>query len=233
MRRDLQRKFHGKQLLTETLTWFADTDSRFCEFPLTNTTLEIAMNITWATRACVAAALVAALLLGPQRAEADGFYIGAGVGGATLEADLNGITIPGLPSSIDEDDTATKIFAGYNFDLTAIEVGIEAGYVDFGAPDVNVLGDPLALDTTGINLWGIAAIDTGLFEIYGKLGYIVWDVEAEYLGQTAADDGNDLGYGLGVRFGIGPLEARGEYETYDLDDTDLTMLSVGLVYYFD
>ena len=179
-------------------------------------------NLTW----------LAALLL-PCAATADsGFYIGASAGGATIEADLGDSGIPGLPSSIDEDDTATKFFAGYTFDLPAIDVAIEAGYVDFGKPDINILGDELTVDTTGLNVWGIATLNAGLIDVYGKLGLIAWEVDAELLGQSASDDGTDLGYGIGAAFGLGPLEVRGEYELYDLDDTDVSMLSVGVVYRF-
>ncbi|MGI9232352.1 MAG: porin family protein [Woeseiaceae bacterium] len=176
--------------------------------------------------------LVAAMM--PISANADsGVYIGGSAGGATIEANLDGVTIPGLPSSIDEDDTAFKAFVGYKFDLPVISLGIEGGYVDLGEPDINVLGDELLIDVTGVNLWGLASLDLGLFDVFGKLGYISWDVEADYLGASESDDGSDIGYGLGAAFDIGPLQIRGEYELYDLDDTDVSMLSLGLVYQFN
>lgn len=176
--------------------------------------------------------LVAAML--PVSVLADsGLYIGGSVGGATIEADLGGVSIPGLPSSIDEDDTALKAFIGYRFELPVISVGIEGGYVDLGEPDILVAGDPLQFDVTGVNLWGLASLDLGLFDVFGKLGYISWDVEADYLGASASEDGSDLGYGIGAAFDLGPLQIRGEYEIYDLDDTDVSMLSVGLAYQFN
>lgn len=178
------------------------------------------------------AILLAALAL-PVTATADsGFYIGVSAGGATLEADTGDISIPGLPSSIDEDDTATEIFAGYKFDLPVIDIGIEAGYVDFGEPDIDVLGETLFIDTTGINVWGIAALNVGLFDIYGKLGYIAWDVDARYIDESITEDGSDLGYGLGAEFEVGPVLIRGELEIYDFDGADITMLSLGVAYQF-
>lgn len=174
-----------------------------------------------------------AVLLAPGVASADsGFYIGAGAGGATIEADLGDSGIPGLPSSIDEDETATKFFAGYTLDLPMIDLGVEVGYVDFGEPEVDILGDNLTFDTTGVNAWGIATLNAGLIDLYGKLGLIAWEADASFLGQSASDDGTDLGYGIGAAFGLGPLEIRGEYEVYDLDDADLSMLSVGVLYRF-
>ncbi|MDJ0909878.1 MAG: porin family protein [Woeseiaceae bacterium] len=174
------------------------------------------------------------LSLTPTEARADsGLYIGGSAGGATLEADIGDIGIPGLPSSIDEDDTALKVFAGYNFDLPAIDLGIEAGFVDFGEVDLPVLGDELLVDTSGINLWGVASLDAGAFDIFGKVGYIMWDVEASFQGISDSDDGSDLGYGVGLRFNLASLEVRGEYELYDLDGTDLSMLSVGIAFHFN
>lgn len=173
------------------------------------------------------------VLMVPLAAHAGtGFYIGASAGGATIDSNLDGVNIPGLPSDIDEDDTATKIFAGYTVDLPLLDVAVEAGYVDFGEPDIDVLGQELTLDTTGFNVWGIATFNAGLIDIYGKLGLIAWEVDAKLLNDSASEDGTDLGYGIGAAFGLGPLEIRGEYELYDLDDADVSMLSVGLVYRF-
>jgi len=185
------------------------------------------------TRTKLAGILLLAATL-PVAAHADsGFYIGGSAGGATIEADLGGLSIPGLPASIDEDDTALKAFLGYRFDLPVISLGIEGGYVDLGEPDIDILGDELLVDVTGVNLWGIAALDLGLFDVFGKLGYISWDVEADYLGSSVSDDGSDPGYGLGAAFHLGPLQIRGEYEIYDLEDTDVSMLSLGIAYQFN
>ena len=177
------------------------------------------------------AGIALALLASPTAFADGGFYIGGSAGGATLDADL--ATALGTPISIDEDDTAIKVFAGYTFDLPVLDLSIEAGYVDFGEPEIDSLAAPVTLDTTGINAWGVAAIDTGIFDFYGKLGLIAWDVEASTAGFSVGDDGTDVGYGAGLRFDLGPIEVRGEYEFYDLDETDLSMLSVGIAYYFD
>ncbi len=173
------------------------------------------------------------LTLAPLAALADsGFYIGASAGGATLEADIGDIGIPDLPSRIDEDDTAIKIFGGYTFDLPVIDLGVEIGYVDFGEPDIDVLGEVLLVDTSGVNAWGIASIDVGPIDVFGKLGMIAWEVDASILDESANDDGTDIGYGLGAAFNIASLQVRAEYEIYDLDGTDLSMLSLGVAFRF-
>jgi hypothetical protein len=180
------------------------------------------------------AGLVLTFALAPFAALADsGFYVGGAVGGATLEADIGDAGIPELPASIDEDDTAYKVFAGYNFDLPVINLGVEAGYVDFGAPEIDTNVGQFELDPTGINLWGIAGVDAGPLDLFAKVGYLMWDVEVSALGVSASDDGSDLGYGLGVGFGLLGFKVRGEYEVYDLDGADLSMLSLGILYQFD
>ncbi len=179
-------------------------------------------------------AVTVAAVAVPKTAEADsGLYVGASAGAATIESDFGLQAIPGLPSRFEEDDTAFKVFAGYNFDLPVVAFGIEAGYVDFGRPEIATTLGELTFDTTGFNVWGIAALDTGLVELFGKLGYIAWEVDGSLIGQSASEDGSDIGYGLGLRFGLGPVMIRGEYELYDLDDIDVSMLSVGVSYQFD
>lgn len=180
------------------------------------------------------AVFLSALTFAPLAANADsGFYIGGGVGGATLEADFGDTGIPGFPSDLDEDDTAIKLFAGYTFDLPTIDLAVEAGYVDLGEPDIDVLGVDVKLNPTGINLWGIAAVETGPVDLFAKLGYIAWDVDISAQGASDAIDGSDLAYGLGLSFGLGAIKVRGEYEVYDLEDADVSMISLGLVYQFD
>ena len=186
-----------------------------------------------ATVARVTALMLTCWLL-PSSASADsGFYVGGALGGATLEANFGNVGIPGVPTDLDEDDTAYKIFAGYNFDLPAIDLGLEAGYVDFGAPEIDILGQEVEVDTTGINVWGIATLDAGLLDLHAKLGYVAWDVEVSGPAGSAGDDGSDLGYGLGLGFGLGPVKIRGEYEVYDLEDADLSMLSLGVLFQFN
>ncbi len=185
------------------------------------------------TSITIGALALAAALATPEEARADsGFYIGVGAGGATLEADLGPTTFFPLPDEIDEDDTATKIFAGYNWDLPVVTLGVEAAYADFGEPDIDVAGDLLLIETTALKLWGTAGIDVGPIDVYGKLGAVMWDSDTEFPGFSSSEDGTDTAYGIGARFAISRLEVRGEYEIYDLDGADLAMLSLGVAYRF-
>ena len=183
-------------------------------------------------------AFAAALSLVSLSAQADGgFYLGGSVGGATIEAEFDTADFPELPASLDEDDTAFKVFVGYKLDLPVIDLGVEGGYVSLGEPEIEidtVFGtQQVGLETTGLNVWGTAGLEVGPVDVFGKLGFISWDVEAGIDGfDSASDDGTDMGYGLGVSFDLGSIQLRGEYEVYDIDDADVEMLSVGIAFRF-
>jgi hypothetical protein len=176
---------------------------------------------------------VAGASIAPAAALADtGWYIGGSFGTATLDVGLGDMGIPALPTSLDADDAAYKVFAGINLDLPVVDVGVEVNYVDFGEPQLDILGEPLLAATTGFNVAGIAGLDLGPMNVFGKVGYSSWDTDIIFEGniESAEDDG--LSYGIGLRFGLGPVQIRGEYEIFDLDDAEFDMLSVGIAFQF-
>ena len=174
---------------------------------------------------------LAGMALFPVAALADsGFYVGAAAGGATQDIEIGG------PPEIEEDDTAFKVFGGYKFDMSIVDLGVELGYVDFGEAEINTNAGELVFDPTGINLWGVAGFEVGPVDLFGKLGVIAWDVETTTFTGKSSDDGTAFGFGLGAGFNIGRVQIRGEYELYDPSDTDVTMLSMlslGVVYHFN
>ncbi len=173
------------------------------------------------------------------RAADTGFYIGGSIGQGSIE--LDGDVDFDIPD-FDEDDFAWKVFGGYNLGLGPIDLGVEGGYVDLGSPSESftVADVPIdfGVDLTGFNLWGVAALDLGLIDVFGKLGAIAWDIDAvanvSDLGSIGEDDsGTDLGYGIGARFNLGGLSIRGEWERYDVDNIEqIDMFSVGVSFGF-
>ena len=75
--------------------------------------------------------------------------------------------------------------------------------------------------------------DAGPIDLFAKVGYIFWDVEVSSIADNVSEDGSDLGYGAGVSFSLGSIKIRGELEVYDVDDADLSMLSLGILYQFN
>lgn len=183
--------------------------------------------------------VAAAMMLFSTESRADsGFYIGGSVGQVGVEI-VDDTIVP--PINFDEDDFAWKALAGYNFQFTVVELGIELNYVNLGAPSapVAIPGPPpvigqLEVETTGIGGYGVLGIALGPIGVFGKYGVISWDAEGTVSNLPVFDDdGSDPAYGVGVKFGIGSLDIRVEYDLYDIDEAeDVTMISAGLVWTF-
>jgi len=170
---------------------------------------------------------VAILALFPVSAMADsGFYFGASAGGATQDIEIGG------GPEIEEDDTAFKVFGGYKFDMSVVDLGLELGYIDFGEAEVNTPAGDFVFDPTGITLWGVAGFELGPVDLFGKLGVAVWDVETTTFAGATSDDGTDFGLGLGAGFNIGKFQIRGEYELVEFDDAELDIISAGVAWRF-
>jgi outer membrane immunogenic protein len=179
----------------------------------------------------VAVVLVAsAMMLFSAESKAQG-YIGGSVGQAGIEI-VDGSFVP--PLAFDEDDFAWKAFAGYNFGLSVINLGIEGGYVNFGSPSTDILGSKVKVEATGFDLFGVLGFNLGPVGIFAKAGVIAWDgkITADGL-EVGSDDGSDPAYGVGAKIGLGSLDIRAEYESFDIGDAeDVNMFSLGLVWNF-
>jgi OmpA-OmpF porin, OOP family len=156
-----------------------------------------------------------------------GFYAGASVGKASIEVDGAGF---------DADDTAFKVFGGYNFNAN---FAVELAFIDGGKPDERFGAGQVEVAVDGINLSAVGRLPVNdKFSVFGKLGFASYDVEVKgRIGNTvvASDSGSDedLSYGIGAAFNIIPaVELRAEYEAIDVSDGSFNVLSVGGVYKF-
>ncbi len=171
-------------------------------------------------------AMIAIFALAATSANADsGLAIGASVGYVTL-ADTESTV------EFDGNDVGYKFFGTYMFNNF---FGIEGGYVDFGAPDADVLGSNLSIEATGWNGYLIANLPLGnTFDLFVKAGAVKWDADSFIDGiAVGRDDGSDLALSGGVRLNIGSLGIRAEIDWYDIADTDKAwMASIGLEFRF-
>ena len=174
---------------------------------------------------------------GSAQAADSGFYIGGSIGQTTLEVPSDVTDVP----DFDEDDTGYKLFAGYNWNLALFNLGIEGGYIDFGSPTSRLGTDTsLKIDADALNLVGMGGLNFGPFDIYAKAGWVSWDASLSIDGidpgfglGSLTEDGTDLMYGLGARVALGSLHIRGEWEEFDIEDSDrVYMFSVGLAWQF-
>ena len=185
----------------------------------------------------VAAALSAPFVAGNAVATETGFYLGGSVGSANIEVNLgDDIQLPGSPPDLtfDEDDFAWKIFGGFNWEVLVLDLGVEGSYVNFGKPSTTVLDQTLEFEASGFDVFGVAGFNLGPLGVFGKLGYIFWDADGRFGSLTDSESGEDVAYGLGVRFNLWNLEFRGEYELFDIEEAeDIAMWSLGASWYFN
>ena len=182
----------------------------------------------WRRVAITAITATTLLSLNGQALADSGLYLGGSIGAATVSADIED------DFTFDENDFAWKAYGGYNFDLAVVDLGIEGGYVDMGGPSTTFLGESVGLELTGWDIFGLAGVQLGPIGVFAKAGYYKWNVDFLVAGtQVDDDDGNDLAYGIGAKFSFGSLQLRGEYEYFDIEDSnDVYMLSLGLVWMF-
>lgn len=177
-----------------------------------------------------AALLVSFTAFAPAESQAEG-YIGGSIGQSYIDLDAG---TPAVPAVFDEEDFGWKATIGYEFGLPAVTLGVEASYVDFGAPSGDVAGSQIEVDANGFAGFGTAGIDLGPLGVFAKFGMISWDASFNIDGFDAgSDDGTDAAYGVGVEFGLASVQVRGEYEIFDIEDSDdVSMLSVGIIWRF-
>lgn len=202
------------------------------------------------TRRTILSALVAGAVLGSGAACAENplWYAGASLGqsmmddgfanewNTLLESQL-GVT---SSSTMEEEDTAWKIFGGYRL---MENLAFEVAYVDFGEFPVDSTITAPASATVRlepeITAWTLDAV--GIFPVvdrldaFGKVGVAMWDLEADIVasgvGGVAAvsvdNDDSDFHFGVGANFGLTETAAiRLEWERINSDD-DLDMWSIG------
>ena len=156
-----------------------------------------------------------------------GFYVGASVGQASIEID---------DDLFDGDDTAFKVFGGYNF---SPNFAVELTYLDAGKPDETILpGATVEFAVDALNLSALGRVPLGeVFSLFGKIGFASYDAEGTGRvngGVVYRESGSDedLSYGVGGAFDFGAFELRGEYEAIDISDGSFSVLSIGGLYKF-
>jgi len=179
----------------------------------------------------VAGVLVLALFGNTAVAES-GVYVFGAIGNTNSDGALGGL------NRVDDDNSSYALGAGYaitrNFSL-------EGAYQDFGShngqtdcpPGITCLVIPLSAqaDLTGISLSLIGSIPlTDRLDVYGKIGFTSWEVDFEDISSAFDASGEDLLYGIGLRWSIDDhWKVLAGYERVELDfDT----VGIGVSYHF-
>jgi len=175
----------------------------------------------------IGVALLAVCCL-PAPAAAGDIVLGASVGKSELSFADAGL-------EFDASDSGWKAYGGFRFFKF---FGLQAGYVDLGAPDDSVAGIDLSVDATGWDAFAEGVLPIGShFELFAKAGYVLWESETTLSGlvsEVTEDDGNDLSYGVGAAFILGKLVGiRAEWERFDVEEADdVNFISLGIDFRF-
>lgn len=183
----------------------------------------------------VLAAILASSISLPVIAADTGFYVGASAGRSDYGVGTGDLGL--TAGSVDDKDTAYKVFGGYNFTRN---FGIEAAYVDLG--DVTFSGNVGATPVSGsadVQGFNISAVLTApindRFAVFGKLGAFVWDgdfnASSPAVRWSGSDSSTDFSAGLGASYSFNKnVSLRAEYEYFD--DVDANLWTVGVAYKF-
>lgn len=147
-------------------------------------------------------------------------YFGAGIG--KVDYDLGYF----------DDPTGIQLFIGNRINQN---IAIEAGYIDFGDSEDGI--PPVwTLSAKSFRFGGkfIAPLAGGA-DIFIQGGLHFWDAEVteDGFGTISEDDGSDLYYGFGGKFGLTPNLGLGlEYTIYNLDEVEVSYFGANLEFGF-
>lgn len=177
----------------------------------------------------VSALAILMLAAGSQMALAGsetGLYLGGSMGSAQLYFDS-------YNNYIDDSDTGYKYFVGYNFGLLpAVDLAVEASYVDFGNQYGDFLGEPTRFSNTALQAHLLGALNMGPVALFAKAGVTDWETKFTDGYHEGKTSGSDPAYGVGAKFQVGSIQLRTEYERIQLDEADMDFYSIGAAYTF-
>jgi hypothetical protein len=162
------------------------------------------------------------LLLGGGSAlaqeNADGFYIGAGLGDFSTEID-NLDDVDDVDLDFDEHEDASKAFAGWRFNRF---VAMQLDYYDFGESNTALNLLDVSADTKGLAPSVVGTLPLGPVELFARAGMVFYDVEVSLDNDPIIDEsGEDPVYSAGIGVTIAErLNLKAEYEVIDIEAFD-------------
>ena len=95
-------------------------------------------------------------------------------------------------------------------------------WIDGGSPDKY----GLSVEVTGWNFSGIARWPvTDQFDVFAKLGALMWDADFRAYGEHGNDDGTHFSWGLGAGWNFTDhFTVNAEYQGFEIEDTDASAL---------
>ena len=182
----------------------------------------------------------AVLASAPALAQDSGWYAGASIGQTKAKDACTGLAGTGI--TCDDKDTAFSIFGGYQVNQN---FGVELGYTDLGKVTASGGGATASIEAKGFELVGVGTYPINQqFDVYGKLGFFRWDLDASASGPggsfSQSESGTDLTFGLGVKYNFTKnVGMRVQWQQYkDIGNeattgtSDVDVIGVGIVFKF-
>ena len=162
-------------------------------------------------------------------------YVGIGIGSAFYKADLTGLG----GGTLDEDGTATKLYGGYSFNKY---FAAEASIYNFAEASIGAIEFPVGsgnFSSAAVSMKGVGAYAVGMYPVtkninlMAKLGVLSWDADLSVNTTTATNDGTDAAYALAASYAFTKeLLVTAEWESFDSDNPELSMVSLGFRFNF-
>ena len=160
-------------------------------------------------------------------------YIGFSVGSSRYDVDFGSFG----DGSFDDTATGNKIYGGYDFNSY---FSAELAYYNFAKASVGgvVINNTLlsgSVDTNGIAAFAVASYSLSKkFKLAAKLGVLDWRADLRVNNNTANNDGTDLAYGLLASYNFTKqLALQAEWERFETDNPELSLISVGFKFNFN
>jgi OOP family OmpA-OmpF porin len=175
------------------------------------------------------------------------------ISASDVEAAFSGTGLQATISnfSADDSDSGWKVFGGFRFndhfaieafytDLSFFNASV-SGTVDDGSGPVDFSADT-GLDPRGFGVYGVLEFPVfWRFSLVGKAGGIHWDADVPVSFSSSAgsgdvsvgDDGTDFAWGGGLRYRVTDnLAVEVQYESFDIIETDIELISGGVLWGF-
>ena len=162
-------------------------------------------------------------------------YVGIGIGTAYYKADLTALG----GGQLDEDGTGTKLYGGYSFNKY---FAAEASVYNFAEASIGGLETSPGSGTfvnAEVSMKGVGVYAVGMYPVnkkvnlMAKLGALNWDADLRFNNTSATNDGTDVAYAIAASYAFTKeLLVTAEWESFDSDNPELSMLSLGFRFNF-
>ncbi len=160
-------------------------------------------------------------------------YVGAGVGSAAYKVDL------GADGNFEDNGTGTKLYSGYTFNkyFAAEVAAYNFSEASIGAFELSPGGRVVvgaAASMKGLGVYGVAMYPVSKkVNLMAKLGALSWNADLSANGNTRTNSGTDAAYGVAASYAFTKeLLATAEWESFNTDNPELSMFSLGFRFNF-